>query len=504
MKRLSFLNNAIVKKAIATIFFIFAVVPIPSMAATVVVNNGGDGDVDCTLRDALRTLAFPDQNFGCQASGPFGINDTVNFASNITSVTGVSSALQIGNALSINPNGPRITITGTGDSNIFEIIFTTVSLNNLTITGGFAPENDDNPNRHEGGGGIDIIESDVNLTNSTVTGNHSADDGGGIFVVNGSTVHIVNSIISGNTADDNGGGIYAVGSGGNVIIEDSEISGNETKGLGINATSTGFGGGVTIAGGANLSVTNTEIIDNTAFNSGGGFSATFGDISFVGVTVTGNKSNIGGTARGRVRGGGINVNSATSFSISGESVISNNEVVGNAGGIYSSSGISITDTVIENNIARTTGSSIAGEGGGFFYDARIEAATLTRVTIASNTAMVSAGGILSDGPLILNNSAVSDNTSMGSTGGILTNGGLILNDSVVSDNQATANFGGIFLSARLSDLDDMTFNNAQITNNVAGGETGGLSFDASGNKTLTINDSIISGNTSESLISIAH
>lgn len=471
MKSPLFLNTSIVKKAVTAICFIFAVATMPSMAATVVVNNDGDEGVDCTLRDALRTLAFPDQNFGCQASGTFGNNDTVNFASNITSVSGISRALQIGNELSINPNGPRITITGTGDSNIFEIIFTTVSLNNLTITGGFAPENDDDANSHEGGGGIDIIESDVNLTNSMVTGNHSADDGGGIFIVNGSTVRIVNSIISGNIADDNGGGIYAVGRGGNVIIEDSEISGNETKGLGINSAS-GQGGGVAISSGANLTATNTKIIDNKAFKSGGGFSAVFGDVSFVGVTMTGNTASVNDMSQGGL-GGGIFVRLAASFSISGGSVISNNEVSGNGGGIHSSSGISITDTVIQNNIARTTGSSSSGEGGGFYYTQSREAATLTRVTVASNTAMKSGGGIFSKGALILN-------------------------DSVVSDNQAMTDFGGIFLSAIFFDDDEMMFNNVQITNNLSGGETGGLRFDASGNKTLTINDSTISGNTSES------
>jgi len=164
-----------------------------SLAATVTVDNGGDVGVGCTLREAVRTISAIENFGGCVAVGSFGNNDTVNFGPGITSVSGLSSQMQITQDTSINPGGLPISITSLGNDRVFEVLFTTVSMDNLTISGGSIGDSDTNPNAQEGGGGISIINSTVTLTNSTITGNSAVDDGGGIFIANDAQLSLIDS-----------------------------------------------------------------------------------------------------------------------------------------------------------------------------------------------------------------------------------------------------------------------------------------------------------------------
>ena len=159
-------------------------------AATFIVDNGGDAGIGCTLREAVMSSSSI-QNFGgCVASGAFGNNDTINFAPSVTSVTGLTSEMQVTQDVAINPNGPPISITSLGNGRVFNILFADVSMNNVTISGGNIADDDDNPNARDGGGAIRAVNSSLTLTNSTISGNFAEDDGGGIFIANLSLIHI--------------------------------------------------------------------------------------------------------------------------------------------------------------------------------------------------------------------------------------------------------------------------------------------------------------------------
>ena len=159
-------------------------------AATIEVTSTLDDGTACTLREAIATTnAGSNQSNGCTIdtnSGPLGSNDTIVFGASVSGDTiGLNgNALSISSDVSINPAGSRTTITANNLSRVFEIPDDSiVSLNNLIITGGNSGGNADGSPGFllpVPGGGIAIAgQSDVTLTNSSVSGNTASSSGGG-------------------------------------------------------------------------------------------------------------------------------------------------------------------------------------------------------------------------------------------------------------------------------------------------------------------------------------
>jgi len=109
------------------------------------------------------------------------------------------------------------------------------------------------------GGGIYASESNVTLTNSTVSGNSAGDGSGGIYASK-SNVTLTNSTVSGNSAGDNAGGIYIYGADSIVTLTNSTVSGN---------TAGEEGGGI-FGGFSNVTLTNSTLSGNVATVTGGG------------------------------------------------------------------------------------------------------------------------------------------------------------------------------------------------------------------------------------------
>lgn len=105
-------------------------------------------------------------------------------------------------------------------------------------------------NRAKSGAGIDNVKGSVKLTDSTLAGNAATSDGGALF--NSGTVTAVNTTISGNTAGGSGGGI-ANRAEGSVTLNNATVAGN---------TATGEGGGVANAATATVSVSNSILAAN--------------------------------------------------------------------------------------------------------------------------------------------------------------------------------------------------------------------------------------------------
>jgi hypothetical protein len=111
------------------------------------------------------------------------------------------------------------------------------------------------------------------------------------------------------------------------------------------------------------------------------------------------------------------------------------------------------------------------------------------------------GGLWNSGQLTLNHTTVTHNTANG-VGGVFNMGQLTLNGSTVSYNTSTSGSGGIFnCGASLHAYGlctgapgSMTLNYSSVSNNVGGsGDGGGIANDAEA--IMTLNGSIVSGNT---------
>ncbi len=435
-------------------------------AATVTVDNGGDAGVGCTLREAVLLISSIGTNpntQGCVANGTLGENDIIEFS--VPSISGIDAPhIQITQDVSINPGGGPVSITGLGNDRIFNVILSTVSIDNLTISGGSTGDSNTNVNSPEGGAGISVTTADLTVTNSTISGNTALDDGGGIFIAGQSYVKLIDSTVSGNSAGDNGGGVFITDSVATLSLENSSITGNSAQGLGTNRLATGNGGGLHGQGGATILASNSVISGNSAEQQGGGVWSSVGTLSLSGTTVSDNTSSY--------RGGGIrarNADDVSRFTIDQGSVISGNVAGGNGGGIFTSGGLMMTNSQVVNNISRN-GSIGLGGGGGGGIQARA-ALTLRGSTVSGNSAAIFAGGI-----------SVESNVHP-----------VLIEDSVIANNASDGRFGGIQMNTREA---AHTFDNVQVLNNRAVLRAGGVYLRGSDGVTLEVNDSTISGNSS--------
>lgn len=204
-------------------------------------------------------------------------------------------------------NGTFISIIGTTPSNL-----------DLTIKGLSAVSKAVlNAKQNTGNGGRVLTSKDTSLTleNLKITGGKVNDLGGGIYIKSGSLT-LKNCAVTKNEASNGGGGIHFAGE--SLIVEDSEISGNK-----------GDSGGICVAASsAQTKIKDSNIINNSASSGGGGLNLV-GTSIIEGCNITGNKAE---SPTGV--GGGLLLYSDNESCKIINSVISNNTVGANGGGIY--------------------------------------------------------------------------------------------------------------------------------------------------------------------------
>ena len=263
-----------------------------------------------------------------------------------------------------------------------------------------------------GGAGI-YNNGTLSLANSTVSNNSVVGGwsygGGGIY--NAGTLTITQSSISSNSGDQAGGGI---GNGGMLTISDSTVGNNRSNALGHGG---GDGGG--IANGGTLIIQNSSISGNTGSGDGysahGGGIANYGSLELTNSTVSGNTANQGGGiyfyGGGRVTNSTVSGNSAFfgGGGISGTSIVSNSTISSNTtnyNGAAIYGGGTITNSTISSNNAPSQ------NGAGIYASSTVE---LTNTILKAGT-----------GANIVNNSAVIShgyNISSDNGGGFLTGRG---------------------------------------------------------------------------------
>ncbi|MCL4264489.1 MAG: hypothetical protein KJ069_14795 [Anaerolineae bacterium] len=236
------------------------------------------------------------------------------------------------------------------------------------------------------GGGI---RSEGNLTlNAVHVLNSSAYLGGGVssdgsVVVNGGRYE-------GNIASNAGGGaIYAEGT---VTVNGSIIQNNHCTDLGC------YGGGLYV--GSTLTMTNTEIISNTAAGDGGG-------VSTDGALVVTGTIFISNTAESR--GGGAYISGSGPVQVTNSRFENNSSPNGNGGGLSASS----ADVTLSN--VDFVGNDALGRGGLFALSVSINGGRFEQNTASGN----SSGGLSADTVVLTDTHFISNTALNGFAGGVL-------------------------------------------------------------------------------------
>lgn len=282
--------------------------------------------------------------------------DAVTFAPGLTGSIDLNEGqLDVADDLAITgPGSKRLAVSGNGFSRVFNIQNVTVSISNLTISDGLAPQ-------HQDGGGIQnvgtlTLDRVVLKDNEAGYGGDTFDDpapsgglGGAIF--NGGKLTVSNSAFVDNAAGSGGNGYddFAIGgSGGDggdggAIYNNATLVCTNTTFNGNEAGFGGFGGNSTFGSGG----------DGGSGGSGGAI-ANNGDATLIHVTVSENYAGFGGLSGlpgGRsgldgIGGGIYNRNGTVTI---GNSLVADNDFgarVPDAAGDYASLGhnlVSVTD-----------------------------------------------------------------------------------------------------------------------------------------------------------------
>jgi uncharacterized repeat protein (TIGR01451 family) len=185
---------------------------------------------------------------------------------------------------------------------------------------------------------LDAQNGTVTLRDVTVTGGKSTFDpmssaqftgDGGAIVATGATLNVERSVISGNSAQLNGGGIAAPPENvppSEVDVTDSTIAANKVTG----GAAEGQGGGIYVAG--DLRMTNSTVsgnnVDNPGANSGGGVAAILAPADMDGSTVSLVNTTIASNGLTTGAGGGLGTSGPTVAVSARNTIIAANQVGG--------------------------------------------------------------------------------------------------------------------------------------------------------------------------------
>ena len=379
-----------------------------------------------------------------------GAGDTITFAPNLGAITLTSGELLITKTLTIQGAvGEAQAISGGGASRVLEVasapgavVSPTVTLVQLIITGGHAPDAAQASGAGSDGGGIlnsgilvisncTIMDNVAGAGGSTSRGGGNGGSGGGI--ANSGTLTITTSTITGNASGVGADGQYAGGyggDGGGILNQGDATITNST----ILTNTTGSGGSLT---------STLPLAGNAGFGGlGGGIANMQGVLTIISSTISDNATGQGGNAppcapvcepgSPMAGGGGNGAGLYTGYSLSdqGSVLIAGSTISGNANGQGGSGGFLDQSTFF-------------GEGAGIMDDYLSGRLTVTNSTISGNVGS-QGSGLFAVGGSTTSFSTIADNQAIGSAsvaGGIFisraSDGGPILADTILADNTAS-------------------------------------------------------------------
>jgi predicted outer membrane repeat protein len=285
--------------------------------------------------------------------------DTIQFDPSLNgqTITLTSAELTINKNITVTGPGPnQLAVKSSGAFRVFHVMPThTASVAGVTIRDGLGP-----------GAGILNDNSTLTIANCIVTGN-SASIGGGIYnggLSGGAILTILNSTVIGNRASPDGGGI-ANSSNATMTLTNSVVTDNVAL-YSSPFGNQGDGGGISNAG--TLTIINSVVSNNTAGDNSnplgpsgdGGGIYNYGSLTIISSTISGNRVSARGA--GISNGGALTITNST---ISGNSAYGTHDagVYGSGGGIYG--GGTITNSTISSNTANS-------QGGGIYATSAVE------------------------------------------------------------------------------------------------------------------------------------
>lgn len=260
----------------------------------------------------------------------------------------------------------------------------------------------------DSGGGLFISNAKVVIEDSTVNNNTASADGsaaneregGGIRIAGaGANVTLTRTTVSGNEGGE-GAGIFNQGI---LTLDDSTVSNNTVT------STVRQGGGIFLDGSAVTHFTNSKITNNVSTHDGGGIYVGGRSVNnWVGVEISNNRTTDDGNNAGRV-GGGFRVTGDAIVTVT-DSQIDNNTSYGRGGGIYSDGQVTLIDTSVSGNVAERTDNLGDSTGGGIHTRDSNNILNLDRVTVANNRSTGNGGGAyLWSGEANIQNSTFSGN-----------------------------------------------------------------------------------------------
>ena len=277
-------------------------------------NDGGAAGTGWALRDAiLYANSHAGDDTVSLPAGTYTLSITGRSEDN-----GLTGDLDITQDLTIQGAGADTTIINAGSIDRVLDVFpgATLTLRDVTITGGTTQGAEDGGGIQNDGGTLVIVDSRV-VDNTASGGALDGGNGGGIYSANSGNVTLEGTVVSDNTAQGNradGGGIYIVG--GTLTVGNSTVTRNASD-----SEHSKGGGGVYIGAGTTASISHTTISDNQSDGRGGG-------ICNAGTTEVDSSNVIGNDAR--ADGGGIYVEAGSTMKLT-RTVIMGNRRNGEAG-----------------------------------------------------------------------------------------------------------------------------------------------------------------------------
>jgi hypothetical protein len=259
-------------------------------AATIVVPTTADtSGSTCTLRDAIRAADFDDPEGACTAGSGSDLISITAFGT----ITLGSSLPQIDSPMTITGPGDMALVTLQGDGASFRV--------------------------------LDVeTTSDVTISNLTVTGGFINGDGGGISHTNGGNLTLDNVQLTGNEAHvaanntlaaTEGGGVFN-GTGSSLDVRNSLVSLNQVSAAHTGAMGSAIAAGSAIASLGPLTVKRTSVVSNTSTASSQNVATLSGAVFATGQTqitdsgITGNTwsgTSTGGAGNTLLNGGGLEI-----------------------------------------------------------------------------------------------------------------------------------------------------------------------------------------------------
>ena len=327
----------------------------------------------------------------------------------------------------------------------------------------------------------------LTLENLTITGGNSSEEGGGGIYVSGSTLNMKNCKVEGNiTTSYRGGGIFAFGSG-TVIMDGGTISRNEVRGT--TSFNQNYGGGVYVSSGRFTmkgdAIISENIFANATSRYGGNVYVGSGTFEMEGGTISGGNGTYGG---------GVFVCNNSTFTMKGGEISGGNAEYG--GGVYvtgSESTFTMKGGTIGGNVGGENTANTESKGGGVYvYSGEF---TMNGGTISGNKTTYGGGVYVYSGEFTMNGGTISGNkTTYG--GGVYvynkaTNATLTMNDGTISKNTAQYG-GGVYVYGTSTSGNTFTMSGGTISSNNASGDGGGVAVNGG---TFTMNDGTVSNNT---------